>query len=86
VEALEKARELKPDLVVLDHSMPRMNGLEAATALRPIVPNVPIIMFTLYKDRVLSQLARKAGVKSVLSKTDELNALLKEVQRLVNAA
>jgi DNA-binding NarL/FixJ family response regulator len=82
VEGVEKGLELKPDLIVLDFSMPRINGLQAAFMLHEIVPDTPIILFTVHKDAVLSRLAHNAGVSSVLSKTDQLSVLSDEVQRL----
>jgi CheY-like chemotaxis protein len=45
-EAIDKARQLRPDLIVLDLSIPVMNGLEAARALTHIMPDVPLIMFS----------------------------------------
>ncbi len=86
VEGIEKGRELKPDLIVLDFSMPRINGLQAAVILREIAPNTPIILFTIYKDAIPIPLARAAGVASVLSKTDQLTLLADEIQRLTASA
>jgi DNA-binding NarL/FixJ family response regulator len=86
VDGIAKARELFPDLVVLDLSMPRMNGLEAAAALRQIVPNVPLILFTLHRDSISSSTARGLGIASVVSKTEKIEVLFKEVQRLLSAA
>ena len=85
VEGIEKGRELKPDLIVLDYSMPRINGLQAAAIFHEIVPNTPIILFTFYKDAVPSDLAHAAGVASILSKTDQITTLADEVQRLTAA-
>src|ERR1700720_3126443 len=51
-EAVKKAAELKPDLVVMDLAMPLMNGLEAATVLKNAMPGVPIVMLTLYAHEV----------------------------------
>jgi DNA-binding NarL/FixJ family response regulator len=82
VEGIEKGRELKPDLIVLDFLMPRLNGLQAALILHEIVPNTPIILFTFYKNTISKDLAQAAGVASVLSKTDQLATLADEVQRL----
>jgi DNA-binding NarL/FixJ family response regulator len=45
-EAIEKAQRLKPDVVVLDLSMPVMNGLEAARELKRMSPSLPLVMFT----------------------------------------
>jgi DNA-binding NarL/FixJ family response regulator len=82
VDCVQKSQDLKPDLIVLDFMMPRMNGLEAAAALQQIVPGSPIILFTFHKDAIPSCQARDAGVASVLSKTDPLTTLADEVQRL----
>jgi DNA-binding NarL/FixJ family response regulator len=51
-DALDKACDLKPDLVILDLSMPRMNGLQAAYAIRRVLCDVPIILFTMYADAI----------------------------------
>jgi DNA-binding NarL/FixJ family response regulator len=83
VEGIEKALELKPDLIVLDLLMPRMNGLQAATALQDVMPEVPIILFTLFPDSELANQARDAGVSSVLSKMDQMSILCDEVEKLV---
>jgi DNA-binding NarL/FixJ family response regulator len=85
VEGVEKALALKPDLIVLDLLMPRMNGLQAAEALQSSMPEVPIILFTLFPDSELAGRARDAGVSSVLSKMDQMNVLCDEVERLVGA-
>jgi DNA-binding NarL/FixJ family response regulator len=85
LEGIQKVRELKPDLIVLDFLMPGMNGLQAAVLLHQIVPNAPIILFTFYKDAISSDLAQAAGVASILSKTDQLATLADEVQRLTAA-
>ena len=85
VEALEQAVVLKPDLIILDLSMPRMNGLEAAAILHQNTPTVPIILFTMHVDTLSSQDASDAGVSSVVSKCSRTEALLAEVDRLLNA-
>lgn len=85
LEGVEKGRALKPDVIVLDFSMPRINGLQAAVILHEVVPNTPIILLTIYKDAIPIPLARTSGVASVLSKTDQLTILADEVQRLTAA-
>jgi CheY-like chemotaxis protein len=70
LDALEKARDLSPDLIILDLEMPRMNGLQAARELRTRMVRTPIILFTIYADEVRPQEALAAGVSAVVSKTD----------------
>jgi two-component system, NarL family, response regulator NreC len=82
LEGVEKSLELRPDLIILDFSMPRINGLQAALMFHEIVPETPIILFTMYKDGVIGRLAHNVGVASVVSKTDQLTILADEVQRL----
>jgi DNA-binding NarL/FixJ family response regulator len=85
-EGIQKGRELKPDLIVIDFLMPRINGLQAALIIHEIVPNTPIILFTFYKEAIPRDLAQAAGVSSILSKTDRLASLADEVQRLTHLA
>lgn len=82
LEGVEKCLELKPDLIVLDFSLPQINGLQTALMLREVAPKSPIILFTFYKDAIPIGMARAAGVASVVSKGDQLTVLADEVQRL----
>ena len=84
-EAVAVAQELKPDLIVLDFSMPRMNGIEAAQALQPILPTTPKILFTAHHNIVPEPLARSAGLDAVVSKADGIGKLVEEIQRLLDA-
>jgi CheY-like chemotaxis protein len=49
-KAIEEARDSHPDLILLDLSMPVMNGLDAARALKRLMPEAPIVMFSVYSD------------------------------------
>ena len=69
-DAIEKARHLNPDLIILDLSMPRMNGLEAARALRAMSVDVPILLFTMYCDDLPQESTVEAGISAVVSKMD----------------
>jgi DNA-binding NarL/FixJ family response regulator len=84
LDALEKARELAPDLIILDLQMPRMNGLQAARELKVIRP-VPVILFTMYADMVDSITAKSAGVSAVVSKLDDLSVLARQAESLLVA-
>ena len=83
--AIDRVRELRPDVVILDLSMPVMNGLEAARAIKTIAPGTRILMFTLHTYPYLSDEARKAGIDQVLSKTESTGGeLLQAVRTLVH--
>ena len=86
VEAIEIAEKSKPDLIVLDLSMPRMNGLEAAAALKLVVPSAPIILFTSYQDAVRNLEIGAMGISAVISKSSSIQVLLNEIQRLAPSA
>jgi DNA-binding NarL/FixJ family response regulator len=68
--AIEKVRQLHPDVVILDWQMPVMNGLEAAREITRIAPSAIMLMITLHDSGQLTLDAHAAGVKEVLSKTD----------------
>jgi DNA-binding NarL/FixJ family response regulator len=84
VEAIDRAAKLKPDLILLDLAMPRLNGAEAASILRQAMPKVPILLFTLYADDFGERLASAVGVNVVLSKPEGLSKLAKHLKALLN--
>jgi CheY-like chemotaxis protein len=86
VDAIEKAKELKPDLIVLDLAMPEMNGVEAASVIKGMLPKVPIVLFTLYRESIGDALASAVGIDAVLSKPDGGWKLLECVRGLLQAA
>jgi CheY-like chemotaxis protein len=69
-DGVQKAQDLNPGLVILDLSMPVMNGLEAARALQLTMPHVPLLMFTNNPGAVMEKEARHAGIFAVISKSD----------------
>jgi DNA-binding NarL/FixJ family response regulator len=75
-EAVAKVGELKPDVVILDLQMPVMNGLEAARQIHAMSPQTAMLMFTIHNSPQLLQEARAAGIRDVISKTDQLTERL----------
>lgn len=69
-ECVQKAQEVKPGLIILDLSMPMMNGLDAARALKVLIPHVPLLMFTNNAAGIVEEEARSAGISAVISKSD----------------
>ena len=82
VDAIEKAKEEKPDLILLDLAMPRLNGVEAASVLKNTLPETPIILFTMYTDLHADSLSAFIGVDFV-SKADGVSTLLERVDALL---
>jgi two-component system response regulator EvgA len=72
LNALEQAPELSPDLIILDLSMPRMNGLDAARELRSICPNVPILLNTMHSAVNRSEASLPEGITGVVDKRESL--------------
>lgn len=72
LDAVERAPEINPDLIILDVSMPRMNGLDAARKLHDIHPNVPILLNTSHAAVVRSESILPEGVADVVDKRENL--------------
>jgi len=81
---VDRALQLKPDLIVLDLSMPVMNGLEAARELTRVMPLLPILMYTSFISSNISAEALAAGVSRVASKPSLPDALIKDLRMLLH--
>jgi CheY-like chemotaxis protein len=84
-EAVEKAIKHRPDLIILDLSMPIMNGLQAAEAIRRVLPNVLIILFTLYAEPLGQSHVLLSGITRVVSKQD-IPSIVRHAEDLVRRA
>jgi len=82
-EGIDAAERINPDLVVLDLSMPVMNGLQAAPKLRKMLPKIPIILFTLYAPGLSQTVVSNAGIDLVLEKTIPLSTLVEKARELM---
>jgi DNA-binding NarL/FixJ family response regulator len=70
IDAVEKTATLKPDLVILDLSMPKMNGLEAAKIIHTADPKLPLLLFSVNGgDPQILEGTRAAGFRGAVSKT-----------------
>jgi len=85
--AVALVQATKPDLVVLDLSMPGLNGIEAARQVRAIAPTTGMVLFTNYASRELSKLARSVGISAVISKdsTDVIIHLIEALRKAKRA-
>jgi DNA-binding NarL/FixJ family response regulator len=83
VDAIGKTRQLKPDVIVLDFSMPRMNGLESARILSSVRPSAAILLFTMHRGVVAESEARAAGIRAVVSKAEGVNTLINHARLLM---
>jgi DNA-binding NarL/FixJ family response regulator len=82
-EAIELAERIHPDVIILDVSMPVMNGSEAAPRLRQLFPKTPIILFTQFEDSLSKTDASNAGISCVLPKTGALSTLVDKAHELM---
>ena len=85
-EAVAKAQGLRPDLIVLDLSMPVMNGFDAARVLKRQMPTVMLIMYSAFGDKVAERQARLIGISEVVSKSEHAAVLIHKARGLLNAA
>ncbi len=82
-QAVEKAPNLRPDLILLDLSMPVMNALEAAPLQLKILPNVWPILFTAHDGVEVTRLSRAAGIHAVIPKSKASTHLVAQAEALV---
>jgi DNA-binding NarL/FixJ family response regulator len=81
-EAVEKARELKPDVAVLDIGMPLLNGVEATRQIRKLSPKTEILILTMHDSDLLVQEVLEAGALGYILKDDADRNLIAAVDAL----
>ena len=81
-EAVTKAAELQPDIVIMDMTMPDLNGLDAAVQIRRCAPKIEILMFTGHATEQLIREVFEAGVKSFISKAEAHTHLVDAIESL----
>ena len=82
LDTVEKAQRLKPDLLLLDLVMPEINGAMVASILKQKMPNLRIILFTMYSENVSKALSSAVGIDAVLSKPDGMSHVVESINSL----
>jgi two-component system chemotaxis response regulator CheY len=83
VSGVQKFNQLKPDVVLLDLSMPDINGIEVAKLMSAADPTVPLILFTILEVAGIEDEAREAGIRAIVPKSEAWN-LIGSIEGLVN--
>ena len=79
---VQKFEELKPDVVILDLSMPDISGIEAAQWMTESDPTIPVILFTVLETAGIENEARRAGIRAIVAKAQVWN-LLTNIEKVV---
>jgi DNA-binding NarL/FixJ family response regulator len=82
-EAIEEAQRLKPDVVVLNVSMPVLNGFEAAREIKASLPETAIVILSANADERFVEEARRIGARAYVAKTELGKALVKAIETAV---
>jgi len=81
-DAVEKAQQLAPDLILMDFSMPQMDGVQAAQKIAASGRDIPILLVTLNLSTQVMEMARNAGLRGAISKAEisKLPSAIKALQ------
>jgi DNA-binding NarL/FixJ family response regulator len=82
-EPIEEARKLKPDVIVLNVTMPVKNGFEAAREIKTILPKTAIVILSANVDQRFVEEAKKIGVRAYVAKSKAAEALVRAVEAAV---
>ena len=81
-EAVDMAGRLRPDVILMDLSMPKLDGVEATRAIHKAYPDIRIIGLSMYQEADRAQAMRDAGAVGYLSKSDPPRNLLAAIHRV----
>jgi len=82
-QAVRLARELQPDVVLMDISMPRLNGLEATRRIKTEQPNTKVVIVTMHDDEAYQKAAAENGADSFLCKKTLLKSLIPTIRQVL---
>ena len=85
-EAIEFARELMPDVILMDMSMPGLNGIEATRIITRELPDIRIIGLSMYEDSERAEAMRDAGALNYLTKSGPAGSLIDAIRTSVRPA
>ena len=81
-DAIQKALELQPDVVIMDISMPGLSGLRATQRIREALPQIEVLMLTMHESREMIRAARKAGARGYIVKTEADRHLIEAMRAI----
>jgi DNA-binding NarL/FixJ family response regulator len=84
-EAVQKAVDLKPNLILMDVSMPIMNGIEATKQIRRLSPGMKIVILSMHNAPQLAQQARESGANAYVVKASSVDRLRKTIGEVLSA-
>lgn len=84
LEAIAKSKELRPDVVLLDINMPKVNGIEAAKQIKWALPDIGILILTMYDNRHFVDDALSAGVDGYIIKMSSIEILAAAIKKIVS--
>jgi two-component system response regulator NreC len=79
-EAIDKAKELRPDVIIMDISMPGLDGLEATRQIRLTAPEIEVLIVTMHGSREMMQAAKRAGARGYIVKSASFDRLAEALQ------
>ena len=82
LEAIEKAKELRPDIVMMDISMPVMNGLDAAKQLQTILPEIKVLILTMHQSKEYILKFQRYGVKGYILKEVSASEMINAIETI----
>ena len=83
-EAVEKAFQFEPDVIVMDITMPGMNGLEAAGEIGKSRPDIPVILFSLHLSEDLTSHFHRGGIRGAVGKGEAARDLVEAVKKVLS--
>ncbi len=84
-DAVDKAKQLQPDVIVLDITMPRLNGLDATALIRKEVPTAKVVILSQHQPALMKQVALTAGAGAYVTKSEVSRELMAAIDGLLSA-